>query len=44
MSAGHAAEPTSNATAADPAGGRLVFRTGVFDAGDLRRAHTRIAH
>jgi pyrimidine operon attenuation protein/uracil phosphoribosyltransferase len=22
----------------------LVFRTGVFDAGDLRRAHTRIAH
>src|SRR5713101_3876891 len=27
-----------------PAGGRFVFRTGVFDAGDLRRAHTRIAH
>jgi pyrimidine operon attenuation protein / uracil phosphoribosyltransferase len=24
--------------------GRLVLRTGVFDAGDLRRAHTRIAH
>ena len=22
----------------------FVFRTGVFDAGDLRRAHTRIAH
>lgn len=22
----------------------LVYRTGVFDAGDLRRAHTRIAH
>jgi pyrimidine operon attenuation protein/uracil phosphoribosyltransferase len=25
-------------------GGRFVFRTGVFDADDLRRAHTRIAH
>jgi pyrimidine operon attenuation protein/uracil phosphoribosyltransferase len=25
-------------------GGRFVFRTRVFDASDLRRAHTRIAH
>jgi pyrimidine operon attenuation protein / uracil phosphoribosyltransferase len=25
-------------------GGRFVFRTEVFDASDLRRAHTRIAH
>ena len=25
-------------------GGRFVFRTRVFDASDLHRAHTRIAH
>src|SRR4249920_3648862 len=25
-------------------GGRFVFRAKVFDADDLRRAHTRIAH
>ncbi len=31
-------------TAAAPEGGRFVFRAGVFDADDLRRAHTRIAH
>jgi pyrimidine operon attenuation protein / uracil phosphoribosyltransferase len=29
---------------ADPAGGPFVFRASVFDADDLRRAHTRIAH
>ena len=29
---------------AQPDGGPFVFRTGVFDAADLRRAHTRIAH
>jgi pyrimidine operon attenuation protein / uracil phosphoribosyltransferase len=27
-----------------PSGGRFVFRARVFDADDLRRAHTRIAH
>jgi pyrimidine operon attenuation protein/uracil phosphoribosyltransferase len=27
-----------------PEGGRFAFRTGVLDADDLRRAHTRIAH
>jgi pyrimidine operon attenuation protein/uracil phosphoribosyltransferase len=31
-------------TAAAPGGGRFVFRAAVFDADDLRRAHTRIAH
>jgi len=31
-------------TAAAPEGGRFVFRAVVFDADDLRRAHTRIAH
>ena len=35
----NAAPPT---TAGD--GGRFVFRAQVFDADDLRRAHTRIAH
>jgi pyrimidine operon attenuation protein / uracil phosphoribosyltransferase len=29
---------------AAPEGGRFVFRAGVLDAADLRRAHTRIAH
>jgi pyrimidine operon attenuation protein/uracil phosphoribosyltransferase len=32
-------EPT-----AAPEGGRFAFRAKVFDAADLRRAHTRIAH
>jgi pyrimidine operon attenuation protein / uracil phosphoribosyltransferase len=32
-----------DATAA-PGGGRFAFRANVFDADDLRRAHTRIAH
>src|SRR5215218_5206924 len=36
-----AAQP--DAPAPSP-GGRFVFRTRVFDASDLRRAHTRIAH
>ena len=31
-------------TAAAPEGGRFVFRAKVFEADDLRRAHTRIAH
>ena len=30
--------------AAAPEGGRFVFRARVFEADDLRRAHTRIAH
>jgi pyrimidine operon attenuation protein / uracil phosphoribosyltransferase len=34
----------SSMGAASRAAPQLVFRTGVFDAGDLRRAHTRIAH
>ena len=29
---------------ADVTSGRLVLRARVFDADDLRRAHTRIAH
>src|SRR6478672_5919112 len=33
-----------NSPAAAGNGGRFVFRARVFDAGDLRRAHTRIAH
>jgi pyrimidine operon attenuation protein/uracil phosphoribosyltransferase len=33
-----------NESAAAPGGGRFVFRAAVFDADDLRRAHTRIAH
>jgi pyrimidine operon attenuation protein / uracil phosphoribosyltransferase len=33
-----------NAREAAPQGGRFVFRAGVLDAADLRRAHTRIAH
>ena len=37
------AAQTDAATAA-PEGGRFVFRARVFDADDLRRAHTRIAH
>jgi len=44
MTARRATQHDLDPTAADPAGGRLVFRTGVFDADDLRRAHTRIAH
>ena len=28
----------------DPEGGRFMFRAGVLDADDVRRAHTRIAH
>src|SRR5580765_7257485 len=44
--ASRAGKATTPATASDhgPAGGRFVFRAGVFDAADLRRAHTRIAH
>jgi pyrimidine operon attenuation protein/uracil phosphoribosyltransferase len=38
----HAPTPTTAPTA--PSGGRFVFRARVFDAADLRRAHTRIAH
>jgi pyrimidine operon attenuation protein / uracil phosphoribosyltransferase len=38
------ADTPTTAPDVDPDGGRFVFRTGVFDAGDLRRAHTRIAH
>ncbi len=34
----------SDDTTAAPEGGRFVFRAAVFDADDLRRAHTRIAH
>src|SRR3972149_2189441 len=37
------AAPTPDPMAAQQ-GGRLVFRARVFDADDLRRAHTRIAH
>ncbi|HEX5588424.1 MAG TPA: bifunctional pyr operon transcriptional regulator/uracil phosphoribosyltransferase PyrR [Acidimicrobiia bacterium] len=50
-STSHAAPATTGARAAtdtgkpvDPQGGRFAFRAGVFDADDLRRAHTRIAH
>jgi len=40
-----AGPPDAHATAAGHSvGGRLAFRTGVFDSSDLRRAHTRIAH
>jgi pyrimidine operon attenuation protein/uracil phosphoribosyltransferase len=37
------ANENEEATAA-PEGGRFVFRAAVYDADDLRRAHTRIAH
>ena len=37
------AAPQPDAPTPSP-GGRFVFRTRVFDAADLRRAHTRIAH
>ena len=43
MAAAAPAGQPNDATAA-PGGGRFVFRTKVFDADDLRRAHTRIAH
>jgi pyrimidine operon attenuation protein / uracil phosphoribosyltransferase len=43
MTAASRAGQPKDATAA-PGGGRFVFRTKVFDADDLRRAHTRIAH
>jgi pyrimidine operon attenuation protein/uracil phosphoribosyltransferase len=43
MTAAPPAGQPNDATAA-PGGGRFVFRTKVFDADDLRRAHTRIAH
>jgi len=33
-----------NEESAAPGGGRFVFRAKVFEADDLRRAHTRIAH
>ena len=36
--------PGANAARSPHSGGRFVFRTQVFSAGDLRRAHTRIAH
>jgi pyrimidine operon attenuation protein/uracil phosphoribosyltransferase len=40
-----AAGPTADLDApAGPGGGRLVFRAGVFDADDLRRALRRVAH
>src|SRR5271169_3126799 len=42
MSAPGAAEPDESAATRE--GGRFVFRADVFDADDLRRAHTRIAH
>jgi pyrimidine operon attenuation protein / uracil phosphoribosyltransferase len=44
--ASRAGKNTTPATAPDhdPDGGRFVFRAGVLDAADLRRAHTRIAH
>jgi pyrimidine operon attenuation protein / uracil phosphoribosyltransferase len=42
MHAPGAAEPDE--TPATREGGRFVFRADVFDADDLRRAHTRIAH
>ena len=44
--ASRAGRTTTPATAPDhdPDGGRFVFRAGVFDAADVRRAHTRIAH
>jgi pyrimidine operon attenuation protein/uracil phosphoribosyltransferase len=42
MSAPDAASQQSGS--ATPEGGRFVFRARVFDADDLRRAHTRIAH
>ena len=42
MSAPGAAQPED--TPATREGGRFVFRAQVFDADDLRRAHTRIAH
>jgi pyrimidine operon attenuation protein/uracil phosphoribosyltransferase len=39
------AQPRSEMTTPDRTdGGRVVFRAGVFDRDDLRRAHTRIAH
>src|SRR5262245_43172025 len=44
MAASSASGEYATAPAAEPAGGPLVFRAGVFDTGDLRRAHTRIAH
>src|SRR5437016_5172086 len=39
-----ASGPTAGLPAAGTTGADLVFRTGVFDAADLRRALTRIAH
>ena len=42
--AGKDISSTPTAPGNDPDGGRFVFRAGVFDADDLRRAHTRIAH
>src|SRR6266446_3083547 len=39
-----ASGPTPGLPAAGTTGADLVFRTGVFDAADLRRALTRIAH
>ena len=42
MSAPGTAEPDESAATRE--GGRFVFRAEVFDADDLRRAHTRIAH
>ena len=40
--ASRAAQPETASAA--PEGGRFVFRARVFDADDLRRAHTRITH
>ena len=39
-----ASRAAQHAATAAPEGGRFVFRARVFDADDLRRAHTRIAH
>ena len=43
MPAPRAGQSNDEPTAA-PEGGRFAFRAKVFDAADLRRAHTRIAH
>jgi pyrimidine operon attenuation protein / uracil phosphoribosyltransferase len=44
MADAHARAAQPDDTTAAPGGGRFVFRANVFDADDLRRAHTRIAH
>jgi pyrimidine operon attenuation protein/uracil phosphoribosyltransferase len=44
MADAHARAAQPNEPTAAREGGRFVFRAKVFDADDLRRAHTRIAH